>query len=137
MGTFIWDQSLSLQVAEMDDEHKTLINLMNHLEDQWKANASTSELAESVGKLASFTVKHFQDEETYMDRIGFPGLSVHKAIHVSLLSQLDGYATEFKQKGKLEEKFFLFLHLWLKAHIRGIDMKYSEFSHHGSIKKTS
>lgn len=137
MGSFNWDQSLDLKIIAMDDEHKTLISLMNRLEDQWKSNVPMKQLAESLESLAKFTITHFQDEESYMERIGFPGFAVHKTIHASLLNQLDGFAREFKESGKLEEKFFHFLHTWLKAHIRGIDMKYSEYTHQGGLKKSS
>jgi hemerythrin-like metal-binding protein len=136
MTSFIWDQTLALTILPMDEEHKILIGLMNTLEERWTAKADFQDLNDCMKRLTTFTIKHFSDEEEYMKTVGFPELSQHKALHSQMLSQLGSFATQFEATKTLDDKFFHFLQMWLKGHIRGIDMKYSQHIH-GTSKRMS
>lgn len=125
---FVWDpQRLELKVTEMDNEHKKLVDMMNNLYKKNHENASKPELMRVINELADFVVVHFQHEESYLEKIRFPGLLNHKGIHQRLLSQLKQHKTDFETSSaaKINEKFFDFLTLWLSAHIQHIDMQYS------------
>lgn len=130
MPFFVWsDDKLSLQVSQMDKEHKVLVEIMNSLFDRNEAKAPKSELQDLVDKLAAFTVKHFQNEEAYMASISFPSLETHKIIHKQLLARFGTFVDEFKLgDGKISAGFFGFLNGWLTAHICGIDKKYADHS---------
>jgi len=82
----------------------------------------------------NFTVKHFADEEAFMEKVGYPELRVHTGVHKSLLARVTEYNNEFQKTGKLSDAFFMFLKTWLKAHICGVDAKYGLFSkqHHAA-----
>jgi hemerythrin len=126
---FEWDPTLySIGVNEMDDEHKVLIGLMNDLASMQAQGAGAAEQGRALLKLAHYTRKHFTDEEAFMKQVGFPGLRQHQMIHKQLLSRLDEFAAEFQRAGKLPDGLFAFLRIWLKSHIRGIDIKYAEHS---------
>lgn len=127
MKTFYtWTQEeLGLNVQEMDAEHQELIAKMNTLFDSVEAKKPPATILSHIDALAAFTVKHFADEEAYMQKIGFEGLATHKIIHQQLLSQFTGFVDEFKAKKVLNPGFFNFLKVWLTSHIRGIDMKYA------------
>ena len=132
---FVWDPAkYSLHIGPMDDEHKMIITCMNKLHELNDANAGKGPLARALGELIAVTVKHFSDEEAYMEKIGFPDLKRHKLIHKSLLDQMGAHKQQFDTSGVLAEAFFSFLSFWLKSHICGIDMKYSEF---GRLAKTA
>jgi hemerythrin-like metal-binding protein len=125
---YIWTEAeLGLHIHEMDSEHQELIKRMNALYASATKKAPVTELQSRIDDLASYTVKHFADEEAYMAKIGFAGLATHKLIHEQLLSQFNSFVEEFKKNGAVSEKFFNFLKVWLTSHIRGIDMKYSDF----------
>ncbi len=109
----------------MDDEHKVLIKKMNDLHKAWLEKAPPDHLGRLLEDLGAYTVKHFKDEEAYMEKTKYEGLATHKIIHQSLLKEFQQYAEEFKQTKALREYFFNFLKVWLSSHIRGIDMKYS------------
>lgn len=122
-----WDPAmLSVNVKEMDNEHIELIKRMNALHAAYTANKSTEELGRLVDALAAYTVKHFQDEEAYMEKVKFDGLATHKIIHKQLLDQVTKHVNDFKTSGKLGDEFFKFLAVWLTSHIRGIDTKYGK-----------
>ncbi len=122
-----WDPvKLSTKVHEMDREHQELIRLMNKVYASVEAKKPFADLKKELTDLGAYTTKHFKDEEAYMEKVKFPGLSTHKIIHTKLLEQFTGYMTEFEKTKKLEDKFFKFLSVWLTSHIMGIDSKYGE-----------
>ncbi|MEY4760580.1 MAG: hypothetical protein RLZZ200_436 [Pseudomonadota bacterium] len=127
---FTWDASkYSVKVAEMDREHQQIILLMNKLYGLYKNNAPASEQGKALTALAEYTVKHFTDEEAYMAKINYPGLATHKGVHKNLLDRVGQFAAGFKASGKLGDDLFVFLKMWLSAHICGIDMKYGAHPH--------
>jgi hemerythrin-like metal-binding protein len=129
---FHWDPAkLSLDVPEMDREHQTLIRYMNALHDLYVMKAPAAEQGKALKALAEFTVKHFADEEAYMAKIGYPGLKIHQGTHKNLLDKVGAFAAAFQASGKLGDDLFVFLRMWLSAHICGIDMKYSTHAHGG------
>jgi hemerythrin len=132
---FEWDAGkFGLGVRDMDAEHQTLIALMNALHRLHQAGAPRSAQARAVTELVSFTVKHFADEEAYMEKIGYPDLRVHAGVHRNLLKRVTEYHDEFQKTGQLGEAFFMFLKTWLKAHICGVDARYGAHArqHHAA-----
>lgn len=127
---FLWDPTkLSLDVPDMDREHQVLIGHMNRLRQLYEQHAPAAEQGKALQTLAAYTVKHFADEEAYMARVGYPGLKVHQGVHKNLLDRVGQFGEAFKANGKLGEDLFVFLKMWLSAHICGIDMKYSAHVH--------
>ena len=122
-----WTATLATHVDEMDKEHQTLINLMNKLNKLCKDKAPKSEIGKALEELGAFTVKHFSDEEQYMQSINFSQLSTHKIHHKQLLERFTEHATNFKNgpQSVLPDEFFEFLKFWLTTHIMHIDQKYS------------
>lgn len=125
MSFIQWDKNtLSVAVDSMDKEHQHLILLMNKLHDLHLNKASRSELGKSLDELKDYTIKHFSDEEAYLDEINYSEKEKHKLIHKDLLGKFSNYVKEFESKGELTDAFFSFLKLWLTSHIQGLDKKY-------------
>ncbi|MFO7278451.1 MAG: bacteriohemerythrin [Pseudomonadota bacterium] len=123
---FQWDPAkLSLHVPEMDNEHQVLISKMNKVHSLHASGASHANIALALDDLVRYTSKHFADEEAYMERIGFPGLRVHKGVHRQLMDRLADYQRTFQTTRKLPDDLFVFFKMWLSAHICGIDAKYA------------
>lgn len=122
-----WSARYQIGVGPMDDAHKKLMGLMNQLHEQRAAGDGKAELRTTLKALADFTIRHFREEEAFMQSVGFPGIESHKLIHAKLLAQLNDHANEFEAgTGGLPDQFFTFLKVWLTAHILGIDTKYAE-----------
>lgn len=123
---FIWDVSLDVGVEEMNHQHKTLISLMDALYQRNVAGASKSELLQTAQELVDYVVKHFKDEESYMQSINFKYLEAHQRLHNTLLSDLAKFVDNFKNgtSETIDSHFMMFLNLWISTHIRGIDTKY-------------
>jgi len=130
MSTFFeWDANkFGLQIPEMDDEHVLIVNCMNELHELQEAQAGRAQLSRSLNELVRITAKHFADEERYMQKIGFPDALKYGLIHKQLLERIGEFQQQFAASGKLTEDFFVFLRMWLKSHICGIDTKYAAHS---------
>lgn len=123
---FEWDPSrFALHVPAMDDEHRQIIGCMNRLHELSASNATRAELDKALKALLDITVRHFKDEESYMEKIGFPDLAKHRIVHKHLLERLAQFKTQFESIGAFTEEFFYFLKMWLKSHICGIDSQYA------------
>lgn len=122
---FTWDPNrLSVHVDKMDQEHQKIISLMNNLYSKNEQKAPKPELAKCIKELFDFTVLHFEHEEKFFSGLAYDQASLHKKIHVDLLSKLNEHAQKFETTGVLTNEFFAFLKMWLSAHIAGIDVKY-------------
>lgn len=127
---FKWDPTkYSIKVQAMDSEHQKLIDLMNVLHTKVEQKASKAELKKAITDLGDYTVKHFKHEEAFFDTLtDYKLKDAHKRIHQDLLQKFKTHADNFDKTGEVTHEFFVFLKVWLTAHIAGIDMKYGEIS---------
>ena len=124
ISCFEWNDRFKLDVNAMDQEHMTLIEKMNKF--LLSLNQNNLEVIKvNFTDLAQYTVKHFQDEEAYMESVHFPHLENHKKIHQDLIAKVLTYQDNLN-KGKLQKQLISnFLKNWLGLHIIGQDKKYA------------
>ena len=123
-----WDDRFDTGVPAMNEQHKKLIDLMNELYDAGQQKAAKPVIVAAIEALEKWTVRHFQEEEAFMESISYPDLEVHRGTHRSLLKTFLEYKAEaVGGNGVVPAKFFHFLKFWLSSHICGIDAKYGKF----------
>lgn len=135
MALITWDDTLSVNVAEIDRQHRKLIEIINELNEAMKAGKGKEVLTRIIGGLASYTVTHFKTEEVYFDRFGYSETDVHKKEHTAFVEKV----TDFKKKFETRNLFLTievmnFLSDWLKNHIMGTDKNYSQFFNENGLK---
>lgn len=126
MALINWDDKLSVGVAEMDAQHKQLVDMVNNLHEAMKQGKSHEVMAVIVGDLKGYVKEHFSDEERYMKKINHPGLEAHIKEHTKLIEKVLDYETvviEGKQVSSVDVRTFL--RDWLLNHIQGKDKLYS------------
>jgi hemerythrin len=128
MALITWNQDLSVQVSQFDNQHKELVKLVNELHDAMTAGKGNTVMGDVLNRLIDYTVNHFAAEERLMQQHHYPDYPAHKAEHENLTSK----AVEIKQKfdaGKmvLGVEVMNFLRDWLTKHIMGVDKKYGPF----------
>ncbi len=120
-----WNDSLSVKIQSIDDQHKQLVNLINRLRDSSVAGKGNQELAGILNELTEYTVKHFAHEEEIFEKIGYTGTEEHKKAHNALVAQVGQLNKDFAAgNAKLGGELFQFLRTWLNGHIRGTDRLY-------------
>ena len=79
-------------------------------------------------ELKNYTQNHFSEEESYMEKINYPGLQQQKLEHDAYISRLDSVNLDnitANQQKELEE-LIDFLIKWLSYHILDKDLKIAE-----------
>lgn len=125
-----WDDSLSVGVDLIDEQHKMLIQRIRDLSDAVNLSRGAIEIGKTLGFMIDYTGFHFSTEEKHMTDLSYPGFDIHKTQHEEFKSTLDEMVMEFKEDGataQLSEWVNNYLINWLVKHIKSIDTKLSEF----------
>jgi hemerythrin-like metal-binding protein len=126
---FVWDNTLSLGIDEMDGEHKILIDKMNKV---ISGIIDGKDILNDYIDLGKYTLEHFSHEEKFMNKMHYPQLESHSAIHKNLINKLGAYQSEIENKTIKTDELVSFLKNWLLTHIQGIDMQYSKAYNRGN-----
>ncbi len=128
MALFTWDNSYSVGVADIDQQHQQLMNLVNDLNDAMLQGKGRQVVGEILSNLISYTAGHFAAEERLMQQHGYPEYTEHKAKHGKMVAKVKALQQDV-DAGKLTVSgdVMKFLHDWLNKHIKGTDMKYKPF----------
>ncbi len=128
MALFDWEAKYSVNIKEIDEQHKKLIGIINDLHDAMSKGKSNDVLSKVLQDLIDYTRVHFANEERIMNMHGYPDYAVHKAVHEDLVRQVTKFDKEFREgKFGLSIQMMNFLKDWLSKHILETDKKYSPF----------
>jgi hemerythrin len=127
MPLIAWNDTLSVKVTEMDDQHKKLIDIINRLHDAMAKRAGQQVLGGLLNELIDYTVTHFQCEEKYMRATAYPGYTQQKQQHDGFIKQVQDLQTRFQANQPCVTLDAMeFLKNWLTKHIQGTDKQYSD-----------
>jgi len=123
-----WTQDLSVKIAELDDQHKELMNLANLLYDSMKEGKGKDVLGKILNNLADYAVYHFETEERLFRKYDYPEYLNHKKEHDDLIKEVVKLARDY-EKGEfiINTNLINLLEWWLDNHIIHSDKKYSSF----------
>ncbi|WP_456405957.1 bacteriohemerythrin [Thiolapillus sp.] len=123
MKDLIWDNTLSVQIQEIDDDHRKLIDLFNLLNHAVEEGDSADYIHALLEELINCTVWHFSHEERLMLKYAYDGLAEHKQEHQELIRSIKALQQQLLNEGKTVSLDDLeFLEHWLTGHILGTDM---------------
>jgi hemerythrin len=136
MSMIAWDDLYSVEIQEIDEQHKCLIEIMNELYTAL-ANRSNPELVGDVlDKLVEYTRIHFAVEETLMRLFNYDNYEKHKAIHDKIVSRVEEFQGKYHQGDThVGMELLMFLRDWLFDHISKEDKSYAKTFHNAGIQK--
>ena len=129
MSNFVeWDDTLSVGIEEIDEQHKVLVDLVNKMHEAIHQRHGSDVVISILSDLAEYTRIHFAVEESLMRILNYPDYDNHKQVHEELLHTVADLQ-EKVASGKKSIGFELmhFLKTWLVKHIMEEDMQYSGF----------
>ncbi len=128
MALINWDDSLSVGISIIDEQHKKLIGLINEFYEALKENRAKEALGEVIKGMIDYTNYHFSAEEKYMDQYNFPGYEAHKKEHAHFVAKATDLQSRLAQ-GRLVVSVEVtnFLKEWLTKHIKNSDKNYSHY----------
>jgi hemerythrin len=124
----IWDNTLSVQIQEIDDDHHKLVNLFNILSHAVEDDDASDYIDAVFDELIHCTVWHFKHEERLMLKYAYDGAQAHKSEHDELIDSAKSLQKKLQQEGgKISNDDIKFLEHWLTGHIFSTDMDLGNF----------
>jgi hemerythrin len=138
MAFFEWNDSYSVNIKEIDQQHRTLVELINQLYELTKRDNSRNTIASAVDELdnmaavldelADYTSNHFSTEEHYMLEYGYPEYARHKLAHRKFADRIQAFIQDFNDgKAIFSVEILEYLKDWWKQHILTVDREYGPF----------
>jgi len=128
MAAITWNESLSVKIESIDDQHKKLIDMINDFYENISKRTNNENILVLLQGMKKYTVEHFGYEERYMRQYSYPEYEQHKHEHDNFIARVTALEEKFK-KGTiiLSYEITSFLKDWIKHHIQNSDMKYTSF----------
>lgn len=129
MALIDWNDSLSINIVEIDNQHKKLISIINRLHDAMRSRNTKDMLGELLDDLNRYTIYHFSTEEKYFKKvIKYKEAKAHQKKHEYFINRITEFNDEFKNGNLfLSLDIMNFLKKWLVDHIRNVDIEYSSY----------
>lgn len=122
MAEIKWNDRFNLGVEEIDKAHQKLFTIVNKL-ISFTENPDKQQHAcrEGIKYFKNYAVKHFAEEEAYMQSIAYAGLAMHKSLHDNLRDKtLPALEEELEAANYSVESVQHFIGIcvgWLTGHI--------------------
>lgn len=126
MAYIDWQDDFSVNVKEIDDQHKMLVEMINALHAAMLENKARDLQMKTITRMIDYAAEHFALEEKYMKLYSYIGYSAHKEEHVRFTAKAHDLQKRMSKVGfVLTLEILNFLRDWLKHHILKIDKAYS------------
>lgn len=128
MRDLIWDKTMSVEIDEIDGDHRILMGLFNTLNHSITEGEDPEYIDALMTELVNCTVWHFSHEERLMLKYKYNDAEDHREQHKDLLLNIQQLHEKFKKEKKLHsEEFLEFIELWLTKHILVADMELGRY----------
>ncbi len=128
MAFIEWDDSFSIDIDEIDQQHQRLFGMINELADALHREPDKNVLRRIANELISYIDIHFTHEETYFNEFGYTEARQHKKEHAYFVQRVLEFMDGFEQGDlAISTDMVQFLSDWLVTHIKGSDKKYAPF----------
>ena len=130
-----WKEEYSVNITEIDDQHKMLISMVNEMHEAMKKGESKEILGPILDRLVQYTKEHFAREESIMEENGYPEFKEHKEKHNKMTQKVLSLQHDYhNDKFHLSFEVSKFLQEWLNKHILGTDKKYTAYLNTQGVK---
>ena len=130
MSEIKWDDSLSVGVEQIDEQHKMLIQKLKDLSDAFNQGLEQNKILKTIDFMIDYTDFHFSEEEKLMAENDYPGLAAQKKQHQEFKDTLNHILEDYQDEGPtkaLATSINVFLLNWLINHIKGSDVAIGKF----------
>lgn len=128
MSIVEWDYSLSVNVEEIDLQHKWMLSMINELSSAMEDGRGREIVRKTIFEMINYSVIHFETEESFFDLYAYPHASQHKDEHTDFINKTKELKKEYEAGSiTIASQVIRFLGQWLRNHIKISDKKYSQF----------
>ncbi len=134
-----WLDDWLLEIPEIDDEHREMVDLLNHLvqcqcrTEAHQGNVSKfrrdTAIMEMLEELGRHVRRHFKHEEACMLEAAYPQYEDHRYEHMTLLAEYAELLRDVRERGMqcLDAETLAALKGWLIGHIAGADRRFGDY----------
>lgn len=124
-----WQERFSVGIAEVDQEHKILFDLIGQLHDAYAADKPLPDLQRVFDVLMEYIGTHFDHERAVFQASGYPGAAGHLAAHDRFAAEVRGMFARFQagEGEKLYIELLALLNNWWHFHVLEDDAAYGRF----------
>ena len=113
MDEFAWNSKYSIGNAQIDAEHQRLFALANDIAAFAANGEKVARIRGAIFALCDHMKIHFQHEEEYMVRLGYPQYEEHKKLHEGIIAAMNAIMKHSELVYKLKQ----LMHAWVRGHI--------------------
>jgi hemerythrin len=129
MPVVAWDENFCVGVAQLDKEHKYLVDLINSFYDACAKKSPIECLDVFLKELVDYASYHFESEELMMRELGYVEFTEHKKRHAFFVKTVVEMKTEFEEERKdISVVTLTFLIHWMRHHIQFEDTEFGRFA---------
>ena len=123
MSELVWKEEYAIGHFQTDHEHKELISLANKVIRFSKKGEKLSVIKEALNALNNYSIIHFRNEESYMERIGYADRENHKKRHAELIERMTQTIRNTREIDDLVHQLKRLMVVWVIEHIIHEDCK--------------
>lgn len=130
MDKIEWNNSLSVGVNLIDEQHKMLIQKIADLAEAVNKTQGAEKILKTLGFMVEYTDFHFSAEEKIMKEQAYPEMEYHLKQHGQFKQMLKNLEEDFEEEGAtsaLSTSINTYLINWLVNHIQKVDVEFGEF----------
>ncbi len=124
-----WSADFEIGIGSIDGDHRNLFDTIQQLGKQIDSDGEAERIAATISSLILYVNEHFEREELFLRRAGYPDYEAHKQVHDEFRDTVLSL-----QKFHLEKpdrvdpvKIVSFLENWLLNHILKTDKQYAPY----------
>ncbi len=128
MKKIAWSEEFSVGVAELDEQHRKIIELINTLTDATGGEGGVDSIAHVINEMHSYIIDHFSTEERLLKRKKYPELDAQKASHDAFIKKFSYICLEVaRDRDSATQNLTEYLSHWWSSHILEDDMQYKRY----------
>lgn len=135
MSLLTWNDSYSVGVKTIDQQHSGLFAMVNELHTAMMNGQAKNVVGSLLGKLVKYTLEHFAYEERMMAAAQYPNAAAHHTRHADLTQKVEEFMARYKRGDTtVNIELLQFLGDWLTKHILREDKQYGPYLTRNGLK---
>ncbi|WP_320006331.1 bacteriohemerythrin [Maridesulfovibrio sp.] len=126
MAFVVWKDSYSLGNELIDEQHKSLIVMLNDLAEAGSDNVD-GESSSYIIRMVNYAREHFCAEEKIMKEKNYPNLDKHISEHTEFIEKVVEFQKAADNDRVPLQELLEFLNNWLVGHILTSDQKFVDY----------
>ena len=122
----VWKPAYNLGIPIVDEQHRGIVSTINSLCFAIQNKQGNEMLRPVMSMVTEYTRIHFELEEGFLQKCGYPNLEAHRALHKELTQELSHFESGVSWN-KDPQEFLDFLKRWWINHICKEDLVFTNY----------